>query len=208
MFRFPSPLYAIIDTLGEARRTHLELATALMDGGAQFLQLRIKDRPTNEFVELARAVQRLAAERTVPLLINDRVDIAKLVGATGVHLGQDDLAPSAARQILGADAIIGFSTHSLQQAREAATMGAADYIGFGPIFPTTTKENPSPVVGIERLRAVRGDVTLPIVAIGGITGARMREVLDAGANAVALIADIVKASDVRVRVRDLLASLS
>lgn len=204
-FSFPSRLYPIIDTLGDPPRSHVELAEAILQAGAPLVQLRVKEQPTGTFVEIARAVKAVADRWSAQLIINDRADIAKLVDAAGVHLGQDDLPPAAARQILGAGKIIGVSTHNVTQAQAATRQGIADYLGFGPIHPTTSKDRPDPVQGLDGLRMARGTVALPIVAIGGITAATMREVLSAGADAVAMIGDIVRAADVGARVRGLLS---
>jgi thiamine-phosphate pyrophosphorylase len=137
------------------------------------------------------------------LIINDRPDIARLVDAAGVHLGQEDVPVAAARRVLGPDKIIGFSTHNVTQAEAAARESIADYIGFGPIYPTRSKERPDPVQGIDGLRQIRARVALPIVAIGGITAAAMSEVLAAGADAVAMIGEIVHAQDIEAKVREL-----
>jgi thiamine-phosphate pyrophosphorylase len=203
-FRFPAGLYPIVDTLGDPNLSHAALAHAVLDAGVRFLQLRINDQPTRRFVEIARAVQALAHRYGAQLIINDRADIAKLVEAAGVHLGQDDLPVRAARGILGPGKIIGFSTHTLTQAESAASSGEIDYIGCGPIYPTHSKDRPDPVVGLDGLRAVRRRVALPIVAIGGITAANMAGVWGAGADAVAMISEIVCAPDIGAKVRDLL----
>jgi thiamine-phosphate pyrophosphorylase len=204
-FSFPSRLYPIVDTLNDPRRSYVELAHAILSAGAPLLQLRVKNTPTGRFVEIAREVKALADRHGAQLIVNDRPDIAKLVDAAGVHLGQEDLPVAAARQVLGPDKIVGFSTHSLAQAEAAARAGIADYIGFGPIYPTSSKERPDPVQGIDGLRQIRARVALPIVAIGGITAATMPAVLAVGADAVAMIGEIVRAPDVGVRVRTLLA---
>lgn len=204
MFAFPNRLYPIIDTLGDPKLSHVELATAMLAGGVRFLQLRVKERPTGDFVEIARAVKAAADRSGAQLIVNDRADIAKLIDAAGVHLGQEDLPASAARAILGPDKIIGVSIHNLEQAETAAHEGVADYLGFGPIYTTTSKERPDPVQGLEGLRLVRGRVRLPIVAIGGITRQTMAEVLAAGADAVAMIGEVVRADDVSATVRNLL----
>jgi len=203
-FSFPSPLYPIIDTLNDPCRSHLALAEAILAAGVRFLQLRMKGIPTGRSVEIARDVQAVAERHGARLIINDRPDIAKLVDAAGVHLGQDDIPVAAARRVLGQDKIIGFSTHSFAQAEAAAHEGVADYIGFGPIYPTTSKERPDPVQGLDGLRMVCRHVTLPIVAIGGISAATMPDVLAAGADAVAMIGAIVHAPDVAATVRALL----
>jgi thiamine-phosphate pyrophosphorylase len=201
---FPHRLYPIIDTLGDPRLSHVSLAQAMLDGGVRFLQLRIKDQPTRRFVEIARHVKAVTDRYSAQLVINDRTDVAKLLDAAGVHLGQEDLPVSAAREILGPKKIIGFSTHNAAQAAAAARQGIADYIGFGPIYPTASKERPDPVQGLEGLRLIRSRVGLPIVAIGGITAQTMRDVLAAGADAVAMIGDIVCAGDVGAKIRALL----
>jgi thiamine-phosphate pyrophosphorylase len=205
-FSFPARLYPIADTLGDPQRSYVDLAEAILAGGAPLLQLRVKEQPTARFVEIARAVKIAADRRSARLIINDRADIAKLVDAAGVHLGQDDLPPAAARALLGPHKLIGLSTHTLDQALAAARAGVTDYIGFGPIFRTTSKPRPDPTQGLDGLRAVRARVALPIVAIGGITARTMDEVLAAGADAVAMIGEIVRATDVAGTVRALLGS--
>ena len=204
MFSFPSRLYPIVDTLGDSQRSHVALAQAIVDAGVRLFQLRVKDQPTSRFVEIARDIKTFADHSGVQLIINDRPDIAKLIDAAGVHLGQQDLPAAAARQILGPTKIVGVSTHNLSQAEAAAREGAADYLGFGPIYPTTSKERPDPVQGLDGLRSIRRRVGIPIVAIGGITADTMAEVLTAGADAVAMIGEIVGAADVRAKVRELL----
>jgi len=206
-FSFPARLYPIIDTLGDPQRSHLDLARAVLAAGTPLLQLRVKHEPTGRFVELARAVKAEADRHGALLLINDRADVAKLVGAGGVHLGQDDLPVHAAREILGPRAIIGFSTHTLAQAEAAAREGLADYLGFGPIYATSSKDNPDPVQGLDGLRAVRSQLQMPLVAIGGITAATIADVLAAGADAVAMIGEIVRATDVTETARTLLERL-
>ncbi len=201
---FPHRLYPIVDTLGDPALSHVDLAAAMLEAGVRLLQLRVKDRPTREFVDLARAVKAVADRHGARLIVNDRADIAKLIDAAGVHLGQEDLPAQAAREILGAEKIIGVSTHNLEQAETAARAGIADYLGFGPIYATTSKERPDAVQGVEGLRLVRGRVRLPIVAIGGITVRTMPEVLAAGADAVAMIGEIVRAQDVGAKVRAVL----
>ncbi len=203
-FTFPHRLYPIVDTLGDPKLSHVQLAAAMLEAGARLLQLRVKERSTREFVDLARAVKAVADRYDARLIINDRADITKLVDAAGVHLGQEDLPPRAAREILGAEKIIGVSTHNLQQAETAAQAGIADYLGFGPIYATTSKAHPDPVQGVDGLRLVRGRVRVPIVAIGGITTRTMPEVLAAGADAVAMIGEVVRAGNVAAKVRDLL----
>jgi thiamine-phosphate pyrophosphorylase len=145
--------------------------------------------PLDFYVE-AEAAMRVARERSVKIIINDRVDIALALQADGVHLGQDDLPPAAARRILGPGAIIGFSTHNPEQARLAAQM-PVDYIAIGPIFATSTKQPSDPSVGLDGLRIIRHAVgTIPLVAIGGIALENSHKVLDAGADAIAVVRDL------------------
>jgi thiamine-phosphate pyrophosphorylase len=203
-FTFPHRFYPIVDTLSDPKLSYVGLAQAMFDAGVRLLQLRVKDQSTGRFVEIARAVKAAADRAQAQLIINDRADIAKLIDAAGVHLGQEDLPVAAAREILGPTKIIGFSTHNVAQAEAASREGIADYIGFGPIYPTASKQRPDPVQGLDRLRQIRSRVTLPIVAIGGITAKTMPEVLAAGADAVAMIAEIVRADDVSTKIRALL----
>jgi len=171
--------------------THAEQLARLADGGATLVQLREKRASPREFYTQALEALRVARERGVRLVVNDRVDIALALGADGVHLGQDDLTPEAARRLLSEKAIIGFSTHNVEQAREAARM-PVDYIAFGPVFETSSKENPDPVVGLDELSRVRECVgSVPLVAIGGITRENYRAALDAGVDSVAVISAIL-----------------
>ena len=184
-FRLP-PVYPITDTQISGL-SHAEQVALFADGGATLVQLREKRAPALKFYEQAKAALAVAKERGVQLIINDRVDIALAVGTAGVHLGQDDLPPEAARLLIGDDAIIGYSTHSVAQALEAAGF-PIDYLAIGPIFATSTKENPDPVVGLDGLRAVRAATgNLPLVAIGGIAAENTPEVLQAGADSAAMI---------------------
>lgn len=202
-FSFPHRLYPIVDTLGEPRLSHVELAQAMLDAGVRLLQLRVKDTPTGRYVEIARAVKAAADRVGALLIVNDRCDIARLVDAAGVHLGQDDLPVANARALLGPHKIVGLSTHNAAQVEAAVRAGMVNYIGFGPIFPTASKARADPAQGLEGLRRLRHDA-LPLVGIGGITARTMPDVLAAGAEAVAMIGDIVRAHDVRDTVYRLL----
>ena len=154
------------------------------------LQLREKILSALEFYREAAAALRVARERGIKIIINDRVDLALALKADGVHLGQDDLPPEAARRLLGPEAIIGFSTHNLDQARLAAKM-PVDYIAIGPIFATSTKETSDSAIGLEELRLVRQAVgAIPLVAIGGITFENSQDVVSAGAAAIAAVSHI------------------
>jgi thiamine-phosphate pyrophosphorylase len=182
----------------------------LADGGATLVQLREKNLPAFDFYNEAKAALVVARERGVTLIINDRVDLALALRASGVHLGQDDLPPDAARRLLGNDAIIGYSTHNVAQAIAAAVL-PIDYVAIGPILPTGTKANPDPVVGLDGLRAVRKAIgAMPLVGIGGITQANARTVIDAGADSVALISALLSGGPAAIsdRYRTLSRNLS
>src|SRR6185436_14960152 len=163
--------------------------------------------PARELYEQAKAAVAVVKQWGGQLLINDRVDIALAVGAHGVHLGQDDMPPEAARQLLGPQAVIGYSTHNIEQAI-AATKLPIDYLAIGPIFSTTTKNDTAPVLGLDGLRAVRRSVgKFPLVAIGGITLNNAREVIDTGADSVAVISALLSAADITSATQTLLESL-
>ena len=184
-FRLPK-VYALTD-VELSGRSHAEQVKLLTQGGATLIQLREKKMPALEFYEHAKA----AGAVGVPLIINDRVDVAIAVGARGVHLGQDDLPPEAARRLLGPDAIVGYSTHNIDQALAAVKL-PIDYLAVGPIFQTTTKTDTFAVLGLEGLRAVRAAIgEFPLVAIGGITHANAPEAIAAGADSVAVISALL-----------------
>lgn len=179
-------IYPITDTQISGL-SHADQVRLLAEAGATFVQLREKNRQALDFYNEAKAAARVA---NITLIINDRVDLA-LALKTGVHLGQDDLPPDAARRLLGDTAIIGFSTHNVSQAIAAARL-PVDYVAIGPIFETGTKANPDPVVGLDGLRAVRQAIgATPLVAIGGITLENAASVIDAGADSVALISALL-----------------
>ncbi|HEX2260155.1 MAG TPA: thiamine phosphate synthase [Candidatus Binatia bacterium] len=197
------PLYAILDpeqTKGRAAETAL---LELLKGGIKLFQLRAKVMSPRDFLQLACATRGLTHSSPCKLIVNDRVDIALACGADGVHLGQEDLPPHAARKLMG-DRIIGISTHDVEQAKEAEASGA-DYIGFGPMFGTPTKETGYSARGLEMLRRVREVVTIPIVAIGGITEANVAKVWQAGADAAAIISDLLGADDVADKVKRIIS---
>lgn len=186
--------------------SHADLAGRLIAAGARIIQLRDKDAEPRDVYRAAEAVLTVARSHGVPMIVNDRVDVAAAIGADGAHLGQDDLPPGEARKIMGEAAIIGYSTHSLLQAGQAAAMDV-DYIAIGPVFSTSTKADPDPVVGIEGIRRAReviGDKTL--VAIGGINTANAGAVFDAGADVVAVIGGLLSPPDaVEERLREFLS---
>jgi thiamine-phosphate pyrophosphorylase len=195
-------LYAIIDptllTISE-----LDLAESLAGSGVELIQYRNKTASSRQFFEISRQLSSVLGPRGVRLVVNDRPDIALLAGAGGVHVGQDDLTVEDARAICGPDRWVGVSTHTLEQLA-AADRTSADYIAFGPIFPTATKENPDPVVGTELLRKARQMTKKPLVAIGGITLERAAEVYRAGADSLAVIRDLIRVPNPGVRAREFL----
>jgi thiamine-phosphate pyrophosphorylase len=199
----PPPLYAILDpeqTKGRAAETVLR---ELLEGGINLLQLRAKAMTPVDFLRLAYTTRTLTRSYSCRLIVNDRVDIALACEADGVHLGQEDLPLYAARKLMG-DRIIGISTHSTEQAKEAAD-GDADYIGFGPMFGTTTKATGYSSRGPEMLRRVREAVSLPIVAIGGITEGNVKEIWQAGADSAAIISDLLGTDNIADKVKRILA---
>ena len=198
---FPS-LYAIIDP-SLLTTSELVLAETLAGSGVELIQYRNKTAASRQFFEVSRQLSSALAPRGVRLIVNDRADIALLAGAGGVHVGQDDLGVEEARAICGSDRWVGVSTHTLEQV-EGANRTSADYIAFGPIFPTTTKQNPDAVVGIELLRQVREMTAKPLVAIGGITLGRAAEVYLAGADSLAVIRDLICAPSPGERAREYL----
>ena len=171
--------------------SHAEQIRRLGAGGASLVQLREKCLPTSDFYNEAQTALRVARDLGIRLIINDRVDVALALGADGVHLGQEDMEPRAARELLGENAIIGLSTHNISQVLEAQK-APIDYLAIGPIFSTATKQNASPVVGLAGLAEVRQILKeIPLVAIGGITEANAAEVIHAGADSVAVVSSLL-----------------
>jgi thiamine-phosphate pyrophosphorylase len=181
--------YPILDTSLLERRgiSPVDAARQILDAGARILQLRHKQFFSSQAFDQAAHIAELCRAANATFIVNDRADIAALLGA-GVHLGQEDLAPSIARRILKIG-MIGFSTHNAEQLRAAANE-PADYLAIGPVFATLSKENPDPVLGVDELRRLRPLTDRRLVAIGGITRANAREVIAAGADSVAVISDL------------------
>jgi thiamine-phosphate pyrophosphorylase len=196
-------LYAIIEptllTISE-----LVLAETLAESGVDLIQYRNKTAPSRQLFDISMQLSKSLTQRRVRFIVNDRPDIALLCGAGGVHVGQEDLSVQDARAICGRDRWVGVSTHTLAQVT-AADSTSADYIAFGPIFPTTTKQNPDAVVGLELLRRARSMTSKPLVAIGGITLERAAEVYRAGADSLAVIRDLNCAERPGERAREFLA---
>ena len=200
---FP-PLYAILDA-GPAQSTHslVSLAQNLVGAGVQLIQLRAKHLSARQFQEIATALI-AAAPKNARIIINDRPDIASITHAAGVHVGQEDLAVESARQLCPTPRWVGISTHNLEQIH-AANNTSADYIAVGPIYPTSTKQNPDPVVGLDLIRAAKKLTRKPVVAIGGISIGSAPEVFQAGADSVAIISDLINAPDPSQRAREYLS---
>lgn len=188
--RFPR-VYPILDT--ETLAQHgiaLDIAAAaLLEGGAGILQVRQKGHWTRQVFESARQVACLCREAGAVLVVNDRADFAMLLEG-GLHIGQEDLAPRDARKLIGPDALLGFSSHNLEQL-SAAGGEPVDYVALGPVYPTSSKHNPDPVVGVDEVRRLRPLIDKPLVAIGGITRANAAGAFNAGADSVAVISDLV-----------------
>jgi thiamine-phosphate pyrophosphorylase len=197
------PLYAILDPEQTKGRAAESVLLELLEGGTPWLQLRAKAMLPRDFLQLACTARKPTPSSRCRLIVNDRVDIALACGADGVHLGQEDLPLHAARNLMG-DRIIGISTHDVEQAKEAEA-GGADYIGFGPMFGTATKETGYSARGLEMLRRVREAVSIPIVAIGGITEGNVKQVWQAGADSAAIISDLLGADDIADKVKRILA---
>jgi thiamine-phosphate pyrophosphorylase len=208
-----SGFYGVVDLppAPDAVLRATRLATALIAGGATILQVRMKRATPREFCKVAQEVRELTRSAGILLVVNDRLDVALAVGAEAVHLGQDDLPLSAARAAIraaGRVLAIGISTHTPAQAAECARAGA-DYLGFGPVYATSTKENPDPVQGVGALAdAVRAAGSTPVVAIGGITRARVPEVMAAGASAACVISAVNHAPDIVQAAREVASAFA
>jgi len=196
-------LYAILDPEQIGTRSADTVLHQLLLGGAKIIQLRAKAMSSRNFIQLAQKSRELTLSFDCRLIVNDRIDIALGSAADGIHLGQEDLPLEVGRKLVG-EKIVGISTHNLEQAKEAEANGA-DYIGFGPIFGTATKNTGYTARGLEMLAKLRAAVALPIVAIGGITEANIQQVWRAGADSAAIISDILKADQVAAKVSAILA---
>jgi thiamine-phosphate pyrophosphorylase len=199
-------LYVILDA-GLVRGSAQEIAKQLVSAGVRWLQYRAKTAPAREVLDTAKQLAELARSAGSSFFVNDRPDLAYLAGADGVHVGQDDLSVEQARAIVGPDRWVGVSTHNLEQFQRAAGT-SADYIAIGPIFATSSKANPDPVVGTDLLRQLRPLTDKPIVAIGGIRLGQAAQVIEAGADSVAVIGDILAAPDPADQARKFIQTLN
>lgn len=199
-------LYVILDPSVCPEHSLIEVLTASAEAGAMLFQYRTKTASMQEAYREALALRQAAAKAGVLFIVNDRCDLALAVDADGVHLGQGDLPLDLARKVMGPDKLIGISTHNPEQVR-AASAGKPDYLGFGPIFTPGSKLDHDPVVGLEGLRAIRRLTSLPVFAIGGIQIGQVGEVMEAGADGIAVISAVLKAADIREAVRAFLARM-
>jgi thiamine-phosphate pyrophosphorylase len=187
-------LYGILDLSYIAGSEMESVAGEMIDGGVDLIQLRAKSHPVAEVARIAAALHEITSRRGVPLVINDHPEVARIVPAEGVHVGQDDLPIAEAREIAGPNCCVGKSTHSVDQAIRAFDEGA-DYIGFGPLFATPTKPD-YPPIGLEEIRKVHDAVRVPIFCIGGIKLDNLPEVIEAGARRVVIVSGLLLAADV------------
>jgi thiamine-phosphate pyrophosphorylase len=209
---FLSPLMAVVDADVAARFgwTMTDLAAAYLSGGATLLQLRAKSAPSGWLLDVASTIVTLAHQDNALVIINDRADLARLSGADGVHVGQEDLPPASVRRVVGAEAIVGLSTHTPEQV-DLAVREPVTYIAIGPVFSTGTKVTGYDTLGLGPVRRAAGrarERDLPLVAIGGVTLETAAEVIRAGATTVAVISDLVAGGDPAARVRAYLARLT
>jgi len=198
-------LYVIIDPKLSLNPNLDEVVSSALEGGAQMIQFRNKEFSDEEFLVLSERIKKITQKKNIPLIINDRVNIAKLIDADGVHLGQDDMPLKEARGILGQEKIIGISTSNLEEALEAEKQGA-DYVGLGPIFQTGSKEIKG-TIGTEMLKLVLGRVKIPVFPIGGINLSNIDQVVQAGSRRIAVISAVIAQKEVKKAAWELLERL-
>ncbi|MEM6702308.1 MAG: thiamine phosphate synthase [Acidobacteriota bacterium] len=201
------PLYVLADAGALGDRDLADAVEAIAQSGVRWIQLRAKDWPDDRFYSSAERCLRVLEGSSTTLWINDRADLAALLGAGGLHVGQEDLPPAVARRVLDSAVWVGQSTHNLGQMRAAASDDAVDVVAVGPVFETQSKKNPDPTVGLELVRSARRETQKPVVAIGGIDSDNAGAALEAGADAVAVISAICGASDLERACRDFLEGL-
>jgi thiamine-phosphate pyrophosphorylase len=182
-------LHVLTDSRIQHRFTHVRLTEMAIAGGADTIQFRQKEGHTREMIGIVRDMKSLCEKAGVTLIVNDRMDIAIAAEADGVHLGQEDFPIKLARRLLGDDKIIGGSARNLEEARECISQGA-DYIGFGPVYPTLTKEDAGNATGIDMLKEVSERISIPVIAIGGIDSGNIHEVMRSGAHGIAVISAV------------------
>ena len=199
-------VYPIVDAARLRGRDVACVVDTLARAGARVVQLRVKGLADRPWLALAGAALAAARASGTRLVVNDRADIARLVGADGLHVGQDDLTGTAARAVVGPGVLLGVSTHHLDQIAAAAAE-PVDYVAIGPVFQTRTKDNPDPVIGLDMVRRARAATARPLIAIGGITRANARSVVEAGADGVAVVSDLMDAPDLGRAFTELVAAI-
>ena len=185
------------------KTSHLAIVRELVRGGAAWIQIRDKETPAGELLDDLRRCVEFASGKGVQIIVNDRCDLTLLSGASGVHVGREDLPPKEARKLLGRKAVIGYSNNTLAHIRQANLL-PVDYLGFGPVFATDTKLDAAPEVGLARLRAACRNSVMPVVAIGGIELEHIHAVLEAGARSAAVVSTLMKARNLAARMEQLL----
>ena len=200
-------LHILTDTVLQSRFSHMEITRLGIAGGADTIQYRQKSGSTREMIEIARNMKRLCSEAGVVFIVNDRLDVAIAAEADGVHLGQDDFPIPMARELLGEGRIIGGSAATLDEARKCLSEGA-DYVGFGPVYPTSSKDDAGPVSGIYILKQVVEIIPLPIIAIGGVDAENIPDVIRAGAQGIAVISAVCCQDDPEEATRALYQALN
>ncbi len=200
-------LHILTDTVLQSRFSHADLVRMAISGGADTIQFRQKDGPTRRMIETAREIGQVCRSAGVPLIVNDRLDVALASDADGIHLGQDDFPIPLARKLLGEDRIIGGSAGNVEEALTCLSQGA-DYVGFGPVYFTASKPDAGPAGGIALLREVISSVPIPVVAIGGINALNAQEVMDSGVWGLAVISSVCCQEDPEEAARCLLKVIS
>lgn len=200
-------LHILTDTVLQSRFSHMEITRLAIAGGADTIQYRQKSGATRQMIEIARNMKRLCSEAGVMFIVNDRLDVAIAAEADGVHLGQDDFPIPMARELLGEGRIIGGSAATLDEARKCLSEGA-DYVGFGPVYPTSSKDDAGPVSGIDILKQVVEIIPLPIIAIGGVGAENIPDVMRAGAHGIAVISAVCCQDDPEESTRALYQALN
>ena len=198
-------LYLVTNRYQDSVESFLEKIETACRSGVTIIQLREKNLTTNQYYQLAKQVKEIADAYQVPLIIDDRLDVCLAVDAAGLHIGDDELPVSVARQVLGPDKILGVTAKTVKRALEAEE-GSADYLGTGAIFPTTTKEN-APITLISTLKTICQRVAIPVVAIGGLTSENIDQLIGTGIAGVAVVRDLMQAEDIEAKTQAFLTKL-
>ena len=198
-------LYLVTNRYQDSLENFLEKVETACRSGVTIIQLREKNLTTNQYYQLAKQVKEITDAYQVPLIIDDRLDVCLAVNAAGLHIGDDELPVSVARQVLGPDKILGVTAKTVKRALEAETSGA-DYLGTGAIFPTTTKEN-APITLISTLKTICQTVAIPVVAIGGLTSENIDQLIGTGIAGVAVVRDLIQAEDIEAKAHAFLTKL-